>query len=467
MWDVSDYESFVASKQRFFDAIGIPDATVDQPWLFDFQRDLTAWALRRGRAAIFASTGLGKTRMELEWSRQVASHAGGKVLILAPLAVTDQTVREARDVGLSGVKHVREQSDVTDRVVVAVTNYDRLHRFDPSAFTGIVLDESSIIKHHDAKTLGLLMDAFSRTPFRLCATATPSPNDYSELGTHAEFLGVCTRAEMLSEYFCHDGGETQKWRLKGHARAPFWTWVASWGAMVRNPADLGYDGSRYVLPPLKIHHHVCESPVADGCLFSDEALTLQDRRAARRASMDRRVSLCAGIVNADPHPWVIWCDLNDESKALAEAIPSAVEVTGSDDQDVKERHLDQFARGVVRSIVTKPKIAGFGLNWQHASRMAFVGVTDSWEAYYQAVRRCWRFGQTQPVHVHIFTSEAEGAVVANLERKEEAARVMAEEVADATREAVRSNIGAQRRVQNTYNPTQEVRVPSWLATEIA
>jgi hypothetical protein len=272
---------------------------------------------------------------------------------------------------------------------------------------------------------------------------------------------------MLAEYFCHDGGETATWRLKGHARKAFWEWVASWGAVVRTPADLGYDGSRYVLPPLRIIHHVTESAPAEGVLFADEALTLTERRGARRASLDSRVRSCAEVVNADSRPWVIWCDLNDESDALAEAIPSAVEVRGSDHPDDKEASLVGFANGTHLSIITKPKIAGFGLNWQHACRMAFVGVTDSWEAYYQAVRRCWRFGQTKPVEVHIFTSEAEGAVVANLERKEANAAKMAEEVAEATRDAVRSNIGAQKRIQNVYNPKQNMRVPSWLASEVA
>lgn len=459
-----EYNDFIARKLRIVDPVGIDRPDFDDSHLFDFQRDLVRWALRRGRAAIFASTGLGKTRMQLTWADAVARHTGKPTLILAPLAVADQSVHEGESIGIACV-HARDASAVAGRVVV--TNYERVHRFDASMFGGVVLDESSIIKHHDAKTLRVMMDTFGGTPFRLCATATPSPNDYTELGTHAEFLGICSRSEMLSEFFCHDGGETQVWRVKGHARAVFWRWVASWGALVRDPSDLGYDGSRYVLPPLRIHEHIQASAVTPYALFVEEAKTLSERRDARRASMPSRVASCAEIVNATDDPWVVWCDLNAESEALTKAIRGAVEVRGSDEIEEKERRLESFASGAARVIVTKPSIAGFGLNWQHAARMAFVGLTDSWEAYFQAVRRCWRFGQTREVNVHIFASEAEGAVLANIHRKDAAAAEMAREVASYTKDSVVANIGGAKRDTNEYAPTLDMIVPAWCASEVA
>lgn len=459
------YEDFVAGKLAFVQPCGFePPKGLGVP-LFDFQEDLVRWALRRGRAAIFADTGLGKTRMQLAWARAVCRKAGkgAKVLILAPLAVAGQTAAEAFDLDI-GLTHVRDGSEVV--AGVNITNYDRLHRFDPTQFAGVVLDESSCIKHHDTKTLAALLEAFRSTPYRLCCTATPAPNDWTELGTHAEFLGVCSRAEMLSEFFVHDGGETQVWRLKGHARASFWRWVSSWGAMVKSPADLGYDASRYTLPALDLREHLVRSEwrPSDGSLFAEHAESLTQRRDARKQSVEARVAACAETVAAEAgEPWVVWCDLNAEGEALRAAIPGAVEIRGSDDTDEKEARLDAFARGDIRVLVTKPSIAGFGLNWQHAARMAFVGVTDSWESYYQAVRRCWRFGQKRPVVVHIFASEAEGAVVANLRRKEQDAAELAASLAAETRESVRAEVRGAVRSTNDYDPQTPMEVPAWLA----
>jgi superfamily II DNA or RNA helicase len=398
--------------------------------------------------------------MQLAWADTVHRHTGRDVLILAPLAVAEQTAEEGASIGVK-VNHAREDGDLTHGI--NITNYDRLHKFDTERFGGVVLDESSIIKHHNSKTLAMLMDAFNRTPYRLCATATPAPNDWTELGTHAEFLGIRSRAEMLAEYFVHDGGDTQTWRLKGHAKHLFWRWVSSWGALVRSPADLGHDASRYALPPLHVTQHTVSSgePVF-GQLFHTEAQTLMERREARRSSLVERVRACAGIINQDRQPWVVWCDLNAEGDALTAAIPDAVEIRGSDDVDVKERRLHDFAHGKIRVLVTKPSIAGFGLNWQHCARMAFVGVTDSFEAYYQAVRRCWRFGQQREVNVHIFASEQEGAVVANLQRKETEARAMAESLSAETMESVRSNVLGSRRESNPYQPSAAMNLPSFL-----
>lgn len=436
--------------------------------LFPHQSALVSWALRRGRAAIFADTGLGKSRMQLAWADAVHRETGHDVLILAPLAVARQTVAEGYEIDVN-VNQCRDGAEVQPGITI--TNYDRLHRFDPSRFGGVVLDESSCIKHHDAKTLRTLLDAFAHSPFKLCATATPAPNDWTELGTHAEFLGICTRTEMLAEFFVHDGGDTQTWRLKGHARDVFWRWVASWAALLRKPSDLGFDDSRYNLPALKVHQHIAKADHSTaaqaGMLFALEASTLSERRDARRASIADRVAACAELVNGNDDPWVVWCDLNAEGDALRAAIPDAVEIRGADDSEVKEQRLIDFAEGRIRVLVTKPSIAGFGLNWQHCARMAFVGVTDSFEAYYQAVRRCWRFGQKREVHVHVFASELEGAVVANLRRKEQDAAAMADALSAETAGAVRDQVLGVTRTTNPYEPRKAIAAPAWLKTEAA
>lgn len=457
---MSDYAGYIDAKLSRVPPTGIDGAFTIPGSLFPHQRALTSWALRRGRCAIFADTGLGKSRMQLAWADAVRKHTGQRVLILAPLAVAAQTVQEGIDIGIE-VNHCRDQSDVGGGI--AITNYDRLHRFDPSAFGAVVLDESSCIKHHDAKTLKTLLEAFRDTPFKLCATATPAPNDWTELGTHAEFLGICTRQEMLAEFFTHDGGDTSVWRLKGHARHLFWRWVCQWGSLVRRPSDLGFDDTAYNLPPLHLHEHTVKTEMPlNGMLFAAEAQTLQERREARRMSIEDRVNDCASIVNADSEPWVVWCDLNDEGNALTKAINGAIQIAGADSPEVKEKRLAEFAAGQHRVLVSKPSICGFGLNWQHASHMAFVGVTDSFEAYYQAVRRCWRFGQKRDVHVHVFASSAEGAVVANLKRKERDAIQMAESLSAETRDAVMAEVTGTTRQTNNYFAEQRVAVPAFL-----
>lgn len=460
------YSRFVAHKLSKVPPTGLESWGALPASLFDHQRVLVEWALRRGRCALFADTGLGKTRMQLAWADQVHRQAGADVLILAPLAVAAQTVGEGAGIGIA-VTHCRELADV--RPGINITNYDRLHKFDPARFGGVVLDESSCIKHHTSKTLQTLLDAFKGTPFKLCATATPAPNDWTELGTHAEFLGICSQVEMLAEFFVHDGGETQTWRLKKHARHIFWRWVSGWAALVRKPSDLGYDDAGYDLPPLSVSEHLVETAAepTTGMLFALEANTLSERRDARRASLAGRVSACAAKVNADRQPWIVWCDLNAEADALKAAIPDAVEIRGPDDADVKEQRLADFAAGEIRVLITKPSIAGFGLNWQHCARMAFVGVTDSWEAYYQAVRRCWRFGQLRPVDVHIFASQLEGAIVANLKRKEADALAMSDALSAETLDAVRAAVIGQARQTNDYNAATPMAIPHWLVSEAA
>lgn len=462
------YHEFISKKLETILPSGLEAPFTIHDSLFPMQRDLVSWALRRGRSAIFADTGLGKTRMEIAFADEVVRRTGGDVMILAPLAVAQQTVNEAAKMGIT-IKLCRESGDVSPGI--NITNYDRLHKFDMSRFIGVVPDESSCIKHHTAKLFDQMVDACKDIPYRLCATATPAPNDWTELGTHAEFLGVCTRSEMLAEFFVHDGGETQTWRLKGHARHEFWRWVSQWGSCVRKPSDLGYDDTAYKLPPLNIHDHIVdadEEKIADnGMLFALEASTLSERREAKKASLDNRVSELAGMVNSSADTWVIWCELNAEADALKAAIPESVEIRGPDDADLKERRLAEFAEGKIRVLITKPSITGWGLNWQHCHKTAFVGVTDSFEAYYQAVRRFWRFGQKTPVDVHRFYSQLERAVVMNMQRKQSESIQMGEALARETAEAVKSAIGGTQRQTNNYNAVRQVKAPSWLRSNAA
>ncbi len=465
-----NYDAFVEAKLSRVPPTGLADVPELNASLFPFQKDLVTWALRRGRCAIFADTGLGKTRQELEWARCVALATGGRVLILAPLAVGAQTVREAEKIGVAA-KQIKFAGDLAEAPQIVVTNYDRIHHFAEAvasgAFAGVVCDESSVIKNSDSKTFATLTEMFAATPFRLCATATPSPNDYTELGTHAEFLGICTKEEMLAEYFCHDGGETQTWRLKGHARAAFWRWVAGWAALIRKPSDFGYSDAGYDLPPLIIKQHTIAADHSlakdQGLLFSEAARTLTERRKARKLSLTPRVERCAETVLAEPdEAWIIWCELNAEADALADALIGAVEIRGSDESTLKESRLIAFSNGEIRVMITKPSIAGFGLNWQHCAHMCFVGVKDSYESTYQAIRRCWRFGQTRSVHVHVFASELEGEVVKNLERKERDAFAMSEALSAETREVVRAEILGQKRQTNVYGANTKAQVPSWM-----
>ena len=448
------YAAFLA-KKRIDDAPTGIIGDVDLPeFLFPHQRDITTWALRRGRAAIFAGTGLGKTAMELVWADRVSSWTGLPVLILAPLAVAAQHAREAEKFGVGAVI-ARSQDDVSSGVFI--TNYAKIDRFDLTKFGGVVLDESSILKAHDGKTRARLIADCQSIPFRLAATATPAPNDFMELGNHSEFLGVMSFSEMLAMFFIHDGGETQKWRLKGHADSEFWRWMSSWAVMLRKPSDLGYPNDGYDLPPLVTRQHVTAveyAPDIDaGTLFPIEAKTMQERIGARKSSIRERVSLTAQIVATKQNvPWVVWCQLNDESAALARAIPGSVEIVGSDDEDVKERKLEDFALGRTRILISKPSITGYGCNWQHCADTVFCGLNDSFEQVFQAIRRFWRFGQTNEVTAHFIASELEGAVVANLRRKEADAERMAEAMVAHTADLSSADLRGAVREKADYRP---------------
>lgn len=448
MDNLSEYHRFVVSKRREIQPVGFE--AVDLPaFLFDHQRAIVEWAVRMGRCAIFADTGLGKTPMQTVWAEQVHRHTGGEVLLVAPLAVGDQTAAECERFGIR-VPHI--------------INYERLHQVNPSDYTGVVLDESSILKSQSGKVRAQLIEMFSDTPYRLACTATPAPNDHTELGNHAEFLGICTMAEMLAEYFVHDGGSTQSWRLKGHAVRDFWRWVSTWAVMVRRPSDLGFEDGRYDLPSLNIETVTIkhETEAEQGMLFGLAATTLTDQRKVKRDSIKDRCQAVADLVDSKPdEQWLIWCDLNDESTMLTQMIPGAVEVSGSTKPDDKRAAMLGFAKGSVRVLVTKPKIAGFGMNWQSCANMCFVSPTHSYEQWYQAVRRSWRFGQNRGVNVYMIQTSADAPITRNLQRKRDKANQMAAEMAAQVKSHQMQTV-LGKRPKAVEKATQKMRIPSWL-----
>lgn len=457
------YEDFLASKRHVPPPCGFQvDKAAMNTRMYEWQKDITRWALRKGRAALFEECGNGKTIQQLEFADQVARREGNPVLIVAPLTVGAQTMREATKFGYTATI-CRTQDDV--KPGINITNYEMLQHFDGRSFSGVVLDESSILKNYTGKMRSQIIEMFKNTPYRLSCTATPSPNDYMELGNQVEFLGIMSRTEMLATYFIHDGSDTRKWRLKGHAETRFWEWVATWAVVLTCPGDLGYPNDGYILPPLNVEEHIVEVK-SDGAynLFGGEvAKTLTERRDARRASLLERCENAAEIIAGNPEEqWLCWCDLNAESELLAKLIPGSEEVRGSDKPDEKEIALLRFAGGELRVLVTKPSIAGFGMNWQQCHNMIFVGLSDSYEQMYQAIRRCYRFGQKLPVNVHIVTSAAEGAVKANVDRKERQAAEMKQNMVQYTKEILRKDIRGQERVSTPYNPQIAMIVPEWV-----
>lgn len=429
--------------------------------LFHYQKDIVKWALKKGKAALFAGTGLGKTAMQLEWARHVHEETQLPILILAPLAVSQQTIREGVKFGID-VNLAESQKDVINGV--NISNYEKLHHFDPSTFSGIVLDESSILKSFDSKYKQLIIDMFRDTPYKLACTATPAPNDYVELGNHSEFLNILSRVEMLATYFVHDGGDTSKWRLKGHAESKFWEWVASWAVVITKPSDLGYSDEGFELPKLHMHEIIVESPInAIGdqmSMFAEIAKSLTERRTARRDSMDNRIKAAVELINDEQ--WLVWCDLNAESEMLKHSIDGAVEVKGSDKDAHKVKSALDFSQGNLKYLVSKASIFGFGLNFQSCHNMIFVGLSDSYEQLYQAIRRCWRFGQKEEVNCYIITSEAEGAVKANIARKEEESEKMIAEMVQHTQKILTEEIHGSHRETIEYSPEFEMIIPKWL-----
>ena len=451
-----NYDEFLKTKEQLhLDAGFNCDPSLMPEEMKDFQKDIVSWSCRRGRAAIFADTGLGKTLMQLAWAFLVQKHTDKPVLVLAPLCVAQQTVREGEKFGIHA-DYIREQQLTKSRI--HVTNYEMLKNFSPENYGGIVLDESSILKGMNGKIRKYITDFSSTIPYRLSCTATPSPNDFMELGTQSEFLGVMNQVEMLATFFIHDGSDTSKWRLKGHARKKFWEWLATWAVVIKTPADFGYDSTGYDLPPLNLYEHIVETEPTDD-MFVTIAQGLQDRNKARRESVDLRCHKAAELMKQ----WdtsIAWCNLNDESR-LVSALAASVEITGSMKPEMKESRIMGFTDGLHDSITTKPKIAGFGLNWQHCNKMVFVGLSDSFEAFYQAVRRCWRFGQTEAVDVHIVISDREGAVLDNIKRKQKQNDQMTREMSLIMRDLTLAEIKGAKLNKTDYLPQEKITLPKF------
>nr|DAM88154.1 MAG TPA: Helicase of the snf2 rad54 family [Caudoviricetes sp.] len=449
-----DYEEFLKNKRFVLESSGFDiDKSQLNPMLYDFQKDIVRWALKKGKACIFADCGLGKTPMQLSWAYQVHRYTGGSVLILAPLAVAEQTKREAEKFGYVA-KVVEKQDDCINGI--NITNYEKLDRFVANQFSGIVLDESSILKSYSGKVRTAIIQNFHEVPYKLACTATPAPNDYMELGNHSEFCGVMTRPEMLSMFFVHDGGETSKWRLKGHAEDVFWQWLSTFSVFVDNPNNIGYEIDGYNLPELKI-----KEIIVDGNVPTTENLTLTERRQARKDSLLERCKRAAYIVNNSDEQWLVWCDLNDESHKLHELIEESVEVEGSDKEQHKSSAMLDFSNGNIKCLVTKPQIAGFGMNWQNCHNMIFTGLSDSYEQYYQALRRCWRFGQSEQVNVYIIISSKEGCVKENIERKQKDFAKMQQEMTELTKEITKKELRSTCRISTPYEPQIHLTLPMW------
>lgn len=454
-----EYEEFLKQKERLIADSGF-DAEELNENLFDFQKDIVRWALRKGKAALFEDTGLGKTIQQLSWADAVAKHTNGKVLILAPLAVSKQTAKEAEKFGIR-VTLCEHESDVANGV--NITNYEKINHFNTEQFSGVVLDESSILKSYSGKTTNEMIQRFRNTPYKLACTATPSPNDFSELGNHAEFLNVCTMNEMLSMYFINDSSNGIGWRLKGHSTSEFFKWIAEWAIMIKNPSDLGFDGSLYRLPELRIHNVIVESPIPEGTLFAMPAETLQERRQARKESLETKITEVKKIIKQFPNDQVLlWCNYNDESERLKKEIDETYEVKGSDTEQHKENGMIGFSSGAVKRLVSKPSICGFGMNWQNCHRMIFCGLSDSYEQFYQAIRRCYRFGQTMPVDVYVVTSEAEMNVLNNIQTKKQKHDLMSVEMLKVINTVTKEKLYALKFERSNYRPQEKFRKPCFL-----
>jgi hypothetical protein len=459
MTERADYLDFLAKKSAVAPMRGMAEVPALSSWLYPFQRASVQFLLRAGAGGLFLDTGLGKTVCELEWATNGAAASNGRALILTPLAVAWQIKAEADRFGYQA-RVIRSQADV--REGINICNYDRLEALEPDAFGAVALDESSILKNFMGKTTARLIGAFRDHRWKLAATATPAPNDHTEIGTHAEFLSVMAHNEMLSRFFINDTSTaSQEWRLKGHAERPFWDWMASWSRMASLPSDLGDSDAGYFLPPMHVFHHQSEdqAPIMTDGLFGALEVSATSIFEIKRLTAAGRARKAAEIAGADDEPCVIWVDTDGEADAVRKLMPQAVEVRGSMTAEQKEDSLRRFADGTVRKLVTKSSICGWGLNWQHCRNMAFVGRTFSYEAWYQAVRRCWRFGQKQPVNVHLIVAEGEGAIGRVIDRKAAGhARMKA-----AMAGAMRRNLSQASARKTAYEPTHDGRLPSWLS----
>lgn len=456
------YRNFIAGK-----AVSAPEVGFEPPslpsFLFPFQREIVTTSLRRGRAAIFAECGLGKSAMQLSWARAVADETKAPVLILAPLAVAQQTVREGEKFGIP-IRYAMNGDGIKSGELV-IANYERLKDFDPSVFAGVVLDESSILKAYSGSTKRRLVEAFASTPYRLACSATPAPNDHLELGNHSEFLSVLTSHQMIARWFLADQ-DAGEYRLKGHAVEDFWDWISSWASMCALPSDINpkFTNDGYVLPALNHRAHVVEVDMIEGRgdkLFRIPELSATSVHAERRRTAKARAAKVGALVAAESHEtWIVWTETDYEAVELRAAIPTAVELTGGESLERKEATLRAFSDGEIRVLLTKPKIAGYGLNWQHCARQAFVSATFSFESYYQAIRRSWRFGQTRAVDVHMVLGTTERAVVDVLNAKREGFEGMRDSMMQAARRRQHKSATG-----SDYEPRKKMTVPRWLRPE--
>jgi superfamily II DNA or RNA helicase len=468
---LAQYHNLIASKRAAFEPRGFHDVDEGKlpSWMFDHQRHGTAFALRTGCSALFYDTGLGKTGMALAWGDEIVRRTNKPVLMLAPLAVASQHVAEAERFSIDA--RLSRFGFAPDSPRIAVTNYDRLEKFDPLDYAGIILDESSILKSFSGATTRKLIDAFARTPYRLCCSATPAPNDHTELGQHSEFLGVLDRSQMLVRWFLHDSADTGTWRMKGHAVTDFWNWVASWARAVSKPSDLGFSDAGFDMPELVIERHIIAANrsidagvekrgkyAGQGMLFRIPDTSATSIHAEKRLTSADRAAEVVRLIEAEPNePWIIWVDTDYDADAVKALLPGICEVSGKMKIDQKEERLAAFSRGDVKRLLTKSSIAGYGLNWQHCARMAFCGLSFSYESFYQAVRRCWRFRQSRPVHVHIVCADTESAILDVVSRKAGDHEHMKSEMAAAMRRAA-----MKATALSTYHPNQEARLPAWM-----
>jgi len=451
------YRQFLDAKAQVGSLHGFDDVELPQ-FLYDFQRALVEWAIKKGRAGLFADCGLGKTPIQLVWADTIRKKTNKPVIILTPLAVSHQTVTEGQKFGVE----VSRSSDGKHGAGITVTNYERLHHFDSTDFAGVVCDESSILKSFDGQRRASITDFMRTVPYRLLCTATAAPNDYVELGTSSEALGELGHIDMLTQFFINDQATASPnrvwdgatWRFKHHGEQPFWRWVSSWARAMRRPSDMGFSDSDFVLPPLKVQQEVMRAKrVKPGMLFDVAAVGLWEEREVRRRTINERCEVAAAKANATNAPVVMWCHLNDEGNVLVSMVPGSVQVSGADSDDAKEAKFRAFQEGSIRVLITKPKIGAFGLNWQHCAHLTYF-PSHSYEQYYQAVRRCWRFGQTRPVTVDLISTDGDARVVANLQRKADAADRMFSDLV--------KHMADEMSVQRTREYTGEVRTPSWL-----
>jgi SNF2 family DNA or RNA helicase len=447
---INKYRKFLESKNFSNDNSGFEPLWLPK-FLYDFQEKLTTWAIQKGKAAIFADCGLGKTPMQLVWAQNIVQKTNGKILIITPLAVSHQTLQEANKFG---IKAVKTQSGTLDKGI-NITNYERLKNFEAKEINGIVCDESSILKNFDGKTRRFITDFVHHIPYRLLCTATPAPNDFMELGTSSEALNQMTYNQMLGMFFINKNEPNQKWILKSHGQKRFWQWVSTWARAIRKPSDLNCNDDGFILPKLNVEHHRLKSHNKSNSreLFPQPAITLNEQRAERSSTIKDRCEYVASLIPRK-RPFLIWCHLNNEGALLEHLIPDSIQVSGSDDAEIKEQRLIGFSSGEIRVLITKPRIGGFGLNWQHCSDMSFF-PSHSHEQFYQASRRCWRFGQTRQVNCHIVATERESLVVQNMIRTEKQANEMYDGI---VREMTEFQIGKKE----TDEHNQKTRIPKWL-----